>query len=161
MMQYVLVYPYCPVFNGPDIVDVMLIRKAKPAWQKGRLNLVGGKVEPGESFDQAAEREFGEETGLSSYGYRRAGTIRSDRSDFVIGVYTCNTEWKEIQSEPGEPVAWYDWADVKDDPALMENLKTVIPLLQADMRGWTLLHSRNDAGQECCSIEWEDAHVTA
>ena len=161
MMQYVLVFPHCPVFNGPGITDVMLIRKAKPAWLMGRLNLVGGKVSPGESFDQAAEREYGEETGLSSYGYRRAGTIRSNRSDFVIGVYTCQTEWATIRSIEGEPVEWYDWADVRNDPALMENLKTVIPLLLAGMEGWTLLHSRNDTGEECCSVEWEAAHVSA
>lgn len=161
MMQYVLIFPISPVFCGPGIENVMLIRKAKPAWQAGRLNLVGGKVEPGESFDLAAKREYTEETGLSSYDYKRVGTIRSDRSDFVIGVYTCETVWEQITSEPGEPVDWYEWGDVKNDPALMDNLKTAIPLMLAGMEGWTLLHGRDDAGRECCKIEWEAAHVTA
>jgi len=159
MMQYVLVFPHCPVFNGPDVHDVMLIRKAKPEWQKGRLNLVGGKVEPGESFDQAAVREFIEETGLDCYNFQRAGTIRSDRSGFVLGVYTCDTVWAEIKSEPLEKVDWFVWEEVRTDRALMDNLRVVIPLLLAGMTGWELIHGRDDAGHEICKIEWEPAHV--
>jgi 8-oxo-dGTP diphosphatase len=43
---------------------VLLIRKNKPDWQKGRLNGVGGKIEPGELPLNAMIREFEEETGL-------------------------------------------------------------------------------------------------
>ena len=157
MQKYVLVFPY----NGtPECNDVMLIRKAKPEWQKGRLNLVGGKVEPGESFFAAAEREFREETGLDTLAFDRAGTIRSTGSDFIIGVFTCET-WREhkIISEELEPVDWYDWYSVKDDPALMDNLKVVIPLLLSGMEGWTVLHGRDEAGRPACFIEWEHQHA--
>lgn len=41
---------------------VALIRKNRPEWQVGRLNGIGGHVEPGESADAAMEREFWEET---------------------------------------------------------------------------------------------------
>lgn len=41
---------------------VLLIEKIKPPWQHGRINGVGGKVELGESADQAMTREFLEET---------------------------------------------------------------------------------------------------
>ena len=74
MQEYVLVFPFDPREQG----RIMLIRKAKPEWQRGRLNLVGGKVEPGESFDDAAVREFAEETQVPADGFRRVGTIRSD-----------------------------------------------------------------------------------
>jgi 8-oxo-dGTP pyrophosphatase MutT (NUDIX family) len=30
-------------------IEVLLIEKQKPAWQRGKLNGVGGKIEPGEN----------------------------------------------------------------------------------------------------------------
>jgi 8-oxo-dGTP diphosphatase len=45
---------------------VLLIQKARPAWQRGKLNGIGGKVEPGETFQQAMIRECWEETGIST-----------------------------------------------------------------------------------------------
>lgn len=41
---------------------VALIRKNRPEWQAGRLNGIGGHVEPGERPEDAMEREFWEET---------------------------------------------------------------------------------------------------
>lgn len=52
-------------FCFDDILDyVVLIEKQKPEWQKGRVNGVGGKVEPFEPVYHAMEREFREETGV-------------------------------------------------------------------------------------------------
>lgn len=42
----------------------VLLEKAKPEWQAGRYNGVGGKIEPGEGPSKAMSREFHEETGL-------------------------------------------------------------------------------------------------
>lgn len=42
--------------------EVVLIRKRRPAWQYGRLNGVGGKIEQTEEADEAMRREFLEET---------------------------------------------------------------------------------------------------
>lgn len=47
-----------------DLRTVLLISKERPAWQKGKLNGIGGKVNIGESPVQAMVREFKEETGL-------------------------------------------------------------------------------------------------
>jgi 8-oxo-dGTP diphosphatase len=44
--------------------EVALIRKNKPEWQKGLLNGIGGKMEPGEFPRDAMLREFQEETSL-------------------------------------------------------------------------------------------------
>ena len=44
--------------------NVALIRKARPDWQKGRLNGIGGHIEEGESSHEAMVREFIEETGV-------------------------------------------------------------------------------------------------
>lgn len=47
-----------------DAETVVLIRKNRPAWQAGRLNGVGGKVEPGETIEEAMRREFKEEADM-------------------------------------------------------------------------------------------------
>lgn len=43
---------------------VALIRKARPSWQAGRLNGIGGSIEPGETALSAMRREFEEEAGV-------------------------------------------------------------------------------------------------
>jgi 8-oxo-dGTP diphosphatase len=48
-----------------DCSRVVLIRKNKPAWQKGKLNGVGGKIEPEETPKHAMIREYKEEAGLT------------------------------------------------------------------------------------------------
>lgn len=50
------------LMDGDD--NVVLVVKNRPAWQAGRLNGVGGKVEAGESPHAAMVREFSEEAGL-------------------------------------------------------------------------------------------------
>ncbi len=69
-MKYVLGF----AFDG-DLPEtkVLLIRKTKPAWQKGRLNGVGGKIEPGETSITAIVREFQEET-----------TIQTQKKDWTL-----------------------------------------------------------------------------
>lgn len=56
MKRYVL--GFCIDAN----LDVLLIRKDRPEWQRGRLNGLGGHVEEGEAPSQAMQREFREET---------------------------------------------------------------------------------------------------
>ncbi len=48
---------------------VALIRKNRPAWQAGRLNGIGGHVEPSEIPTATMEREFHEETGSNLTGW--------------------------------------------------------------------------------------------
>jgi 8-oxo-dGTP diphosphatase len=54
---------------------VALIRKARPAWQAGKLNGVGGHIEDGESPEAAMTREFQEETGSDGFAWRRAARL--------------------------------------------------------------------------------------
>lgn len=58
---------YCLGFLfSEDKRRIVLMRKLKPEFQKGRLNGVGGKVGPKETPTQAMVREFNEETGLET-----------------------------------------------------------------------------------------------
>ena len=60
---------------APRYERVVLIEKRKPAWQAGRLNGVGGKIEPGETPEQAIARECAEECGV--------GLGREDWTEFA------------------------------------------------------------------------------
>ncbi len=55
---------YCLVIARSTQKDIVLIEKQKPSWQKDKLNFVGGKLEFGESYQECAQREFYEETGV-------------------------------------------------------------------------------------------------
>jgi 8-oxo-dGTP diphosphatase len=73
MKRYVLGFCFDYCFN-----HLMLVLKAKPEWQSGRLNGLGGKIEEGESPTQAMLREAGQECpGLEAtwtpYGRLRGG----------------------------------------------------------------------------------------
>jgi 8-oxo-dGTP diphosphatase len=61
MIAYVVGFAFRPRLTG---MEVVLIRKTKPAWQAGKLNGVGGKIEAGELATEAMAREFEEETGV-------------------------------------------------------------------------------------------------
>lgn len=52
-------------FNS-DKSKVVLILKNRPAWQAGKLNGIGGKIDPGETPHEAMVREFQEECGVET-----------------------------------------------------------------------------------------------
>ena len=62
----------CGFLFSPDRAHVLLIRKRRPAWQAGRLNGIGGKIEPGETPAGAMRREFREEAGMDVDHFREA-----------------------------------------------------------------------------------------
>lgn len=63
--KYVLGFLFCPELNY-----VALIEKRRPDWQAGKLNGIGGKVEPEEDCRAAMVREFREETGATVTDWR-------------------------------------------------------------------------------------------
>jgi 8-oxo-dGTP diphosphatase len=62
---------------------VLLVKKEKPAWQAGKLNAIGGKIEQLESAVQAMVREFQEETGLDTLeaDWRRFCVLRGNQPE--------------------------------------------------------------------------------
>lgn len=65
----------CGFLFSPDRSRVLLIRKRRPAWQAGKLNGVGGKIEPGETPPEAMRREFCEEAGVNVESWQPVLTL--------------------------------------------------------------------------------------
>jgi 8-oxo-dGTP pyrophosphatase MutT (NUDIX family) len=90
MIEYVL----CVAQRLPSPVPIandapfVLVCKARPAWQAGKLNFPGGKVEAGEQYAEAASREFLEETGVSIKPgvWVRRGTFGRE-GDYIVHVF--------------------------------------------------------------------------
>ncbi len=57
----------CGFMFSEDRNKLALISKLSPEWQKGKLNGIGGKIEPREGYLNAMVREFKEETGVNTF----------------------------------------------------------------------------------------------
>lgn len=158
MTEYVLCYASAP---WEDPKDVLLIRKNRPAWQAGRLNLPGGKVEIGENVKQAATREMFEETGLrcSEVDVTILGTIVGE--GFI--VYCCHCQYepvffdKDNEVEFGktdEGIDWYEIDFVLKDKRLLPNLKVTIPLMKHKVGGWIIESLPETCGNDTFTLRF-------
>ena len=137
-MYYVLVYAY----NKNRFI---LVEKNRPEWQKGKLNLVGGKMEENDkSIIDAAIRELKEETGLDAMSKPIIyGTMR----DKGNSIYCLGCRVPEFPIRPAigetEKAEWYSWSEVKSSKLLIPNLRVIIPLLANEVSDWYI---RDDSG---------------
>lgn len=113
----------------PTLSKVVLIRKEKPAWQKGLLNGVGGKVGdhiPGETPEQAIEREFAEETGYSEPYWTKYLTLSTPHSELHFFRAVGNVA--KPQSSTEEQVGVFDVHDIMDRCDTVPNLRWCIQM---------------------------------
>ncbi len=145
MNQYVL----CFAHPEPHVYwpEVLLIEKKRPAWQAGRYNLPGGKVEDEETIHEAASRELQEETGIECppEKVRIMGTIEG--TDFL--VYVCRCDYDSLrgrnvaESPTNEIVFWMPLAEALQHPLLIESLRLIIPFCRAELTGWHIVSQRD------------------
>jgi 8-oxo-dGTP diphosphatase len=111
--------------------EVVLIRKNKPEWQKGLLNGVGGKIEPGESAHEAMVREFREETGVLIPEWEHFVTMNFTGARVycfkvfvpsIVPVSTCTDEL----------VVVHNISDINRTIRVIPNLKWLIPMALHD-----------------------------
>lgn len=101
------------VVFSPDHTNVLMCRRRKPPYL-GKLNFVGGKIEPGERQLHAAYRELYEETGIPKEKIRLTRILTFDYptqpSYNFLSVYTgCLSESIPLNEELN-PLIWVDVA---------------------------------------------------
>lgn len=123
--------------------EVALIEKLKPAWQKGKLNAIGGKVETVYITDSAGNesihhkespidamvREFEEETGVfippSEWKYKIHLIIPEIAEIFF---FTCFSDViREVKTVEEEKVGIYEISNLRFGEPMIENLKWIVP----------------------------------
>ena len=70
-----------------DLEHVLLIHKQKPAWQAGKANFPGGKVDAGETPEQALVRELEEELGIRLFvRQNRTLSLTPEAKEYLPGI---------------------------------------------------------------------------
>ena len=94
----------------------------------GRYDVVGGRIEPGQRFDESLLREIKEETGLDVkigrpfFVNEWRPKVRGEEWQIVGTFFECNAENDKVQlSEDHSEFKWIDPNDYKDYN-LIENL---------------------------------------
>lgn len=88
---------------------IALLRKKRPDWQVGKLNGIGGHIEPGETPKEAMIREAEEEVGLKLGGgcWEEIATLRKSRT-WELFVFKTNlplpTEPEDLMGQEDEQV---------------------------------------------------------
>lgn len=107
---------------------VILTHKNRPAWQAGKLNGVGGKIELLESPKAAMVREFKEEAGLVTHPdqWREFATITGP--DFKIHFFkTFSHDWNLVKTMESEEIVKMPTHLLHTQPRV-PNLDFLIPL---------------------------------
>jgi 8-oxo-dGTP diphosphatase len=101
--------------------EVLLVRRCNTGWEDGKLSVVAGHIEPGESVTAAARREAREAVGveLSSERLQAVGVMhrrsQEERIDFFL-AYRLEGE-EPRNEEPGKcsELVWAKLSSLPDD----------------------------------------------
>jgi 8-oxo-dGTP diphosphatase len=129
---------YVVGFAFNELERVLLVEKKRPDWQKGLLNGIGGKIEPGETPAEAMDRECHEETGLrlkwTEVGLMRGANTDGKRTLFECFIYYAKSEKvNQFQQMEDEPLSIWNIGDLSGRP-VVANLNFLIPFMLCEDR---------------------------
>lgn len=113
-VEYVLGFAFTPSKGG-----VLLIRRARPTWQAGKLNGVGGKIEETDwCIEDAMTREFLEETGITTQesqwqlfgSHVKEGSFNRDPASYslhLLATVLTPEQCQELEMTTDEEPIWF------------------------------------------------------
>jgi 8-oxo-dGTP diphosphatase len=121
-----------------ELQRVALIQKTKPAWQKGKFNGIGGKIEHGEVPIDAMVREFQEETGVTIPAAEWEQFAVLSNNDWIVYFFKARTDDAAlVQTTTEEKVELVDIESFLYEGGInraVPNLQWLIPMaLQRDV----------------------------
>ena len=120
--------------------SVVVIQKQKPDWQKGKWNLIGGKIEPTDESPVAAmAREFKEETDVDipALHWYDLATVKARYGNMHV-FYTTDYKVHLARTVEEEIVMVRPIEQVLADDLTLPSLKFYIPLVLERHRGLLL-----------------------
>lgn len=124
-MQYVLGFRFRE--SATRGIEVALIRKKTPLWQAGKLNGIGGKVEPTDPTRYLAmQREFLEETGINVQASDWRLFAKLEHEGNTVHCFVSFGEGA-LRQTTAEHVDWYGTHELSKC-TLMRNLLWMIPM---------------------------------
>jgi 8-oxo-dGTP diphosphatase len=109
---------------------VMLIRKRRPAWMRGLLNGIGGKLEPGEIAGAAMEREMRDEAGVLIPAEIWTQVVRLRFPEAMVDVFAFRGRaFHEAATQTDEELAPRSVLAIRSGASeLVPNLAFLVPL---------------------------------
>lgn len=108
----------CGLIFSADRARILLIEKRRPAWQAGRLNGIGGKIEDGETPAAAMARELAEEAALALAPDAFWPVAVLDGDGFRVHFFAATADIDTARALTDEPLVVVPVADLQGLPLL-------------------------------------------
>lgn len=121
--------------------EVLLVQDEQPNRQL-RVDFPGGRVDPGEDWLQAAQRELREETGLECKSWKLIEVHQPlDKLEWFVALYVATDIVSEHEPEPGPGekigLQWQDYEELREAALGHDKGLHVSYLLEFFGRNWT------------------------
>lgn len=129
MIRYVLGFAFSRL-----AVNVVLIQKNKPEWQRDRLNGIGGKIENGEQAIDAMRREFFEETGLRVDKWQQYCILRREDEFQCTCFWTMDADIYKARKTTDEEIFIKPVNGIANNPQVVPNVPWLVEMAKNQMQ---------------------------